>query len=277
MPEKLLVFLLLLVGLGALLDNVNFLARSTSFPDGDFCVQEQSSLTHEMAFPPRLELIWYLSTAYASFSNWVRHVEERTSKSKSIARGQKGHAAGRQRRSFSVSPYLSLRICHHVLSYSLHRVHQSRLLAVLRMVLFPPNINGTLDGLWQGVVGSSMTTGFINMDYWRLDSLYFVRIAPCPLYLVSTSSTAVDTLGLVVEPGVVGFDPGCSHSHGFGSGSNDSDCWLGCCVAWEENRVVTQLCQPLLWERELGIGDVCFRDESSNISFNSVKSGDTQE
>ncbi|GJT75599.1 hypothetical protein Tco_1429445 [Tanacetum coccineum] len=47
-----------------------------------------------------------------------------------------------------------------------------------------------------------------------------------------------DTLGHVVEPGVVGFDPGCSHSHGFGFDSNDSDCWLGCYVAWEENRVV---------------------------------------
>ncbi|GKD90363.1 hypothetical protein Tco_1365870, partial [Tanacetum coccineum] len=43
------------------------------------------------------------------------------------------------------------------------------------------------------------------------------------------------TLGLVVEPGVFGFDPGYSHSHDFGFGSNDSDCWLGCCVAWEEN------------------------------------------
>ncbi|GJU84094.1 hypothetical protein Tco_1291640 [Tanacetum coccineum] len=45
-------------------------------------------------------------------------------------------------------------------------------------------------------------------------------------------------IGLVVELGIVGFDPGCSHFHGFGFGSNDSNCWLGCCVAWEENRVV---------------------------------------
>ncbi|GJX88799.1 hypothetical protein Tco_0340813 [Tanacetum coccineum] len=42
----------------------------------------------------------------------------------------------------------------------------------------------------------------------------------------------------LLNHGVVGIDAWfCSHFHGFGFVLTDSDCWLGCCVAWEENHV----------------------------------------
>ncbi|GJZ99853.1 hypothetical protein Tco_0672404 [Tanacetum coccineum] len=85
---------------------------------------------------------------------------------------------------------------------------------------------------------------------------------------------------------------------------NDSDCWLGCCVAWEENRVdvildvisvivvsvswtvtidvgppqVTQLCSTAFTGAGAGTGDVCLsRSRALTISFNSATSGDTPE
>ncbi|GKB98032.1 hypothetical protein Tco_0984169 [Tanacetum coccineum] len=46
-----------------------------------------------------------------------------------------------------------------------------------------------------------------------------------------------DTLGLVVDPRSLDLYPGCSQFHGFVFVLvNDSDRWLCCCVAWEENR-----------------------------------------
>ncbi|GJW53737.1 hypothetical protein Tco_0097822 [Tanacetum coccineum] len=110
---------------------------------------------------------------------------------------------------------------------------------------------------------------FINLDYRRLDVFGTSVRKSCPLsprfqllqhrrwsfevhhmkppllvrdafispsFLTHPELDELELGKLGVEPGVFGFDPGYSYSHGFGFGSNDFDCWLGCCVAWEENR-----------------------------------------